>query len=48
MISIFSILRGVAEKEGMTLFGGEEGGRCSFFIKYKLKSKIFNDQKLRI
>ena len=40
----FQFLEGAAEKEGW-LFYGED---CSFYIKNKLKSKIFNDKKVYI
>ena len=32
----------VAGKEGVIFWGG---GGCSFYIKLKLKSEIFNDKK---
>ena len=34
-------LEGVSGKEGVTFFRGG----CSFYVKNKLKSKIFNDKK---
>ena len=36
-------LEGVVGKEGWTF--SREGGFCSFYIKNKLKPKIFNDKK---
>ena len=40
-----SVFRGsLLGKKGMTFFGGKGGG-CSFYIKNKIKSEIFNDKK---
>ena len=37
-----SIFKGVLGKSGLTFCKGGGGGGCSFYIKSKLKSEIFN------